>query len=58
MQRQRFITTIKSVIGGEKKKPQSLIDFIVPLKSTTTVEGGSSEGKKKNPKDTTEQVRT
>ena len=48
MQRQRFITTIKSVIGGKKKKKtQSLIDFIVPLKSTTTVEVGSSEGKKK-----------
>ena len=48
MQRQRFITTIKSVIGGKKKKKtQGLIDFIVPLKSTTTVEVGSSEGKKK-----------
>ena len=57
MQRQRFITTIKSVIGKKKKKPQSLIDFIVPLKLTTTVGGVSSEGKK-NPKDTTEQIKT
>ena len=46
MQRQRFITTIKSVIGGGGT--QSLIDFIVPLKSTTTVGEGSGEGKKKS----------
>jgi len=42
----------------EKKKQSSkaLLDFIVPIKSTTTTEG-ESKGKK-NPKESTEQVKT
>ena len=43
MQRQRFITTIKNVTK-EKIKLKSLIDFIVPVKSTATAEGQKGAG--------------
>ena len=42
-----------------KQKLKSLIIFKVPIKSTTTTVGGWEEKKKeKNPKESTEQVKT
>ena len=37
----------------KKKKKKALLDFIVPIKSTTTIEFGE-----KNPKESTEQVKS
>ena len=37
-----FVTTIKNVTEG-RKKPKRLTDFIVPRKSTTTIEGELKE---------------
>ena len=52
MQRQRFITAIKSVVGGKKKKDtKAELDFIVLIKLTTTTEGWGGHEKSKNPKE-------
>ena len=52
------MTTIKNVTEDKEKiKLKSLMDFLVPMKSTTTTEGGKGEKKKKNPKESTEQVK-
>ena len=56
MQRQRFITAIKSVI--KKKNSKAQLDFIVLIKLTTKTEvkkGGEKNKKKLNK--TTEQVK-
>ena len=61
MQRQRFITTIKNVTEEKKKSSKAQVDFIVPIKSTTTTEGGKKGKPKQNkriPKESTEQVKT
>ena len=48
--------TIKKCDWGKRKNIlKSLTDFIVPIKSTTTTEG--KKFKKKNPKESTEQVK-
>ena len=39
----------------KKKRSKALLDFIVPIKSTTTTKGG---GREKYPKESTEQVKT
>ena len=49
------MTTIRNVTEGKKKSSKVELDFIVPIKSTTTTEGGK---KKKYPKETREQVKT
>ena len=54
MQRQRLITTIKNVT--DVKKAQKL-NFIVPVKLTSTKEGGKKR-KKKYSKQSIEQVKT
>ena len=41
----------------EKNKLKSLIGFVVPIKLKTTTEGVKKKGKK-NPKESTEQVKT
>ena len=60
MQRQRFITTIKNVTDKNKKKKcsKAQVDFIVPVKSTATTEGGKKGNQNKRiPKESTEQVK-
>ena len=41
----------------EKKSSKYQLDFIVPIKSTTTQSGEQKEKKRKNPKEPTEQVK-
>ena len=40
--------------GKKKKRSKASLDFIVPIKSTTTTEEGKKE---KNPKESTEQIK-
>ena len=47
------MTTIKNVTEGKKKNSKTLLDFIVPIKLTTTM----GEGGEKSPKVPTEQVK-
>ena len=42
----------------EKKSSKYQLEFIVPIKSTTTMGVGGREKKKENPKGSTEQVKT
>ena len=46
----------------KKKSSKALLDFIVPIKSITTTEGGKGVGagveREKNPKESTEQAKT
>ena len=43
----------------EEKEKKTQKDFLVPIKSTTTTEGAKKKNKKeKNPKESTEQVKT
>ena len=43
---------------GKKKISKAYLDFIVPIKSTTKMGRGRKTKKKKNPKESTEQVKT
>ena len=43
---------------GKKKSSKASLDFIVPIKWTTTTEAGGRGKKKKNLKQSTEQVKT
>ena len=62
MQKQRFVTTIKKCDwggGGGETSSKAQLGFIVPIKSTTTIELGRNRKKKeKNSKESTEQVKT
>ena len=54
IQGQRFIT-IKNVT--EKKSSKASLYFIVPMKSTATMRWGEETKRKKNPKESTEQLK-
>ena len=42
----------------KKKRSKAQLYFIVPIKSTTKTEVGGGKEKEKNPKESTEQVKT
>ena len=50
-------STIKNVAEKKKKKLKSLIGFLSDKKLTTTTEVRGWRGRKKNPKESTEQVK-
>ena len=49
--------TIIENVPEEKEKLKAFLDFSVPIKSTSTTEGGEKGKKEKNPKESTEQVK-
>ena len=46
------------MIEKKKESSKAYLDFIVPIKPTTTTGRGEEEGKKNNLKESTEQVKT